>query len=369
MTDLSNDDIPDWIEVPEDESTKLDILNTVEYVHRNGTAFEAKLNLDKTKFVLRGNKYYDYYSFILERKRSSQNAESNNGKETENRPLEPYPFVFSTYRNDVGKKDLDLIKATAHFCAINSGVDYLEKLRAKYSSDSRFAFLRHDHSLNPVLTEFINQYEQISAGEYGPLADIKGPIKKILLFRAFQRAQSQEFQDELKYEMRETSKRLRIRFSAYQWNKFELVERITFSEEDEKEGLPSSVDFEHLKRTKLTQDISIFKERKEDKTTTKRKRKNMVIKKAGETRLQHEKYQNNFNEQNIKCPITGKLIPESQFDEHLRTLLSDPQYKEEKEKYESKHRLTNLTTTEVYENIKKLVYEESSVSNKKQKTK
>ena len=93
----------------------------------------------------------------------------------------------------------------------------------------------------------------------------------------------------------------------------------------------------------------------------------MKIRAAGETRTKRDIAQTENGDKRIKCPITGKLIPESQFDTHLKVLLSDPMYKEERKKYEDKHKLTNLSSTEVYENIKKLMASETDRSQKRQK--
>lgn len=58
----------------------------------------------------------------------------------------------------------------------------------------------------------------------------------------------------------------------------------------------------------------------------------------------------------IKCPITGKFIPELQFDNHLKVLLRDPRYKEQQDNFVRKNFTysSNLTTDEVYDNIKRL---------------
>ncbi|GEQ66695.1 hypothetical protein JCM33374_g358 [Metschnikowia sp. JCM 33374] len=86
--------------------------------------------------------------------------------------------------------------------------------------------------------------------------------------------------------------------------------------------------------------------------------KGMKIRAAGESRLKRK-----ANEQkqaqggSIRCPITGALVPETQFDTHLKTLLRDPRYKEQQENFMRKNftYASNLTTDQVYENIKRLV--------------
>lgn len=51
------------------------------------------------------------------------------------------------------------------------------------------------------------------------------------------------------------------------------------------------------------------------------------------------------------------MIPELKFDNHLKTLLRDPRYKQEQDNFIRKNfsYASNLTTDQVYENIKRLV--------------
>lgn len=359
--------VPDGVEVPADESQRRSIWKTVEYVIRNGATYEEKLKSQDIGFTQPGNKYNDYYAFLLEHQRSRQDTLVSTKNELDRKPSEPYPFVYSTYRNDIGQKDLELIKAAAHFCVINNDINYLEKLRERYAEDPRFAFLRLDHSLNSVLTDFINQYEQILSEEYGPIVRLEGPLQSTILRRAFQKAEYMELQDELKQKMKADIKTSRIRFSAYEWEKFELVGTVTISEEENLEQLPEALNFDILKATKLTNDVDIFKTEDVSAAAQKRKRKNMNIRKAGETRLKKKSGLSNTSEHMLKCPITGRLVPEPDFDSHLKILLSDPECKEVRDKYESKHKLTNLSTSEVYENIKRIVSQDNANPVKRQK--
>ncbi|CDO92805.1 unnamed protein product [Kluyveromyces dobzhanskii CBS 2104] len=357
--------IPDGIQVPKEDSVKKEICKAVNYVLRNGATFEEKLESENIDFVQPGGKHNDYYTYLLEHQKMAQNKAMSKGSDVDSEPTEPHPFVFSNYRTDIGQKDLELMKATAHFCVINSETNYLEALRERYANDPRFAFLRFDHSLNSTLIDLINQYEQILSEEYGPIAAVDEPFKCTVLRRAFKRAEFQQFQDEIKEKLQSTMKKSRIRFSAYEWDKFELVETISFNDDDI-EQLPPALDFENLKKTRLTKAVDIFRT-EPAAAPQRRKKKQMNIRKAGETRLKREGTQEANNEPLIKCPITGRLIPESKFDSHLKILLSDPEYKEARDKYESKHRLTNLSTSDVYQNIKKLVSGHSANSAKRQR--
>lgn len=78
----------------------------------------------------------------------------------------------------------------------------------------------------------------------------------------------------------------------------------------------------------------------------------MKIRSYGETRF--KRGQQSQGEKLVECPITGKLIPESNFERHMQILLRDPKYKQEKLNYESKIKNSNLSTSEVVNNIKNL---------------
>lgn len=62
--------VPDGVEVPADESQRRSIWKTVEYVIRNGATYEEKLKSQDIGFTQPGNKYNDYYAFLLEHQRS-----------------------------------------------------------------------------------------------------------------------------------------------------------------------------------------------------------------------------------------------------------------------------------------------------------
>ncbi|GMF05275.1 unnamed protein product [Ambrosiozyma monospora] len=106
-------------------------------------------------------------------------------------------------------------------------------------------------------------------------------------------------------------------------------------------------------------------------------RRGMKIKPQGETRQQHlrAKKAESFtatatgnNERMLKCPLTNKMIPESQFQQHINILLRDPKYKEEKQRYEAKFKYgSNITTDQIYENIKRLADDNGGSDSKRRK--
>lgn len=61
-----------------------------------------------------------------------------------------------------------------------------------------------------------------------------------------------------------------------------------------------------------------------------------------------------IDEPMVESPLTGERIPQSQLEEHMRITLLDPKWKEQKALADSRRATTNLSTSEVATNIKRL---------------
>lgn len=61
-----------------------------------------------------------------------------------------------------------------------------------------------------------------------------------------------------------------------------------------------------------------------------------------------------INEPMVESPLTGERIPQSQLEEHMRITLLDPKWKEQKTIADARRSTTNLSTSEVAANIKRL---------------
>ncbi|KAK9480376.1 Pre-mRNA splicing factor PRP21 like protein-domain-containing protein [Lipomyces japonicus] len=78
----------------------------------------------------------------------------------------------------------------------------------------------------------------------------------------------------------------------------------------------------------------------------------MKIRAAGSSRLKDK--QAAAGEAVQQCPRCKEMIPSSEYSEHLRIELLDPRWKEEKAKNEARNALTNLSTSDVAANFKRL---------------
>lgn len=305
--------------------------------------------------------------------------------ETRSRPSNPYPFVFSTFDRNVPKRDLEIIKTTALYCVVNEQYNYMETLREKCGDNPTLTFLDPNHPLNDTFTTFINQYKQVALKDFGKLIDLGKYHKFTVLKRSFQRAEYEEYSQKLQVEQKKNHDRFKLKFSAYDWENFELIGSIDFTDDENSEFAPP-LSFEdlHLRSlqkaqiktfagkvalSSLPQNQPNVNERDGEQSKLKRKSK-IKIRAAGETRLKQRNQPRDTSGATklVECPITHRMIPEDNFDRHIQVLLSDPNYSREREEYESKNNITNLTLESVHQNIKRLSKTTHPPAEKRQRT-
>ncbi|QLQ78800.1 hypothetical protein HG537_0B01480 [Torulaspora globosa] len=340
------------------------IEKTAKYVVENGTNFEDKLKDEpKFSFVIPGDENYELYQQILSRERSSRSLEVGTFEQSNGRgnPEEPYVFSFSNYDENITQRDLEIIKLAAAYCVANENNNYLEKMRDEFRDDELLGFLKPDHALNYTFVQFVNQYKQVKENSLGlPFFEWrKNDYKYEILQRSFQRAEFNVYNEESRAKQDKFRSLQKIQFAAFDWTRFKVVNKVTVPTSDAGD-LPAPLDFDKLalKRLEKSEVLNIFDKFEADEAKKGSKSKKRKLRAAGATRLKVGKTTTDTEVKAdfryIKCPITNKLIPEDKFDKHLQVLLADPHYKIEREKFEAKHKLSNLSSTEVYENIKKV---------------
>ena len=82
----------------------------------------------------------------------------------------------------------------------------------------------------------------------------------------------------------------------------------------------------------------------------------MKIRAAGSTRIANRR-----STQLLQCPRCHDLIPASDYTEHMRIELLDPKWKDEKAKTEARYATSNLNTSDVAANIKRLASARSDI--------
>lgn len=370
-------------------SLKETIEKTAKYVLKNGTAFEAKLiNNDKDgqfSFLHKADAFHPYYKQKLEAAATG----SHQGMEKPSNPQEAAPqprnLEFLTPLPPVSTYDNEIIKTTALYIACNSDkhIDPLRRHMERKGKRSQFAFLNKDHTLHLLFQQYIKQYSAIV--DTATSADGKEKLGQKLhanraeLYRSsYARAVYEKKHKVAAKAKEEQTKQTQLHFASIDWQDFALVAKVNFSAIDEVSELAlpitredvvyrsletRSKEFEldheikapekQMPQNSVTENNEEIDRQKEVAASEYKIPKGMKIRAAGESRLKKKK----ATERTIQCPITGKKIPELQFDNHLRVLLRDPSYKEQQDNFMKKNFTysSNLTTDQVYENIKRLV--------------
>lgn len=385
---MTEGETPGGIKVPPAE-LKQTIDKTVVYIQKNGETFEERLRNNegsnqKFTFLQEGDEFNGYYQWKLGRKGGTVVESKKPVKGgAEDKESKPRGLNFITTVPPISPLDMDIIKLTALFVAKN-GSSYLQRLgthQMQQGNKAQFEFLDKKHSLHPVFQQFVEQYKLL----LGIFSDKEGDANaeevmnrlshpEEVLEAAYERAKYNrkhkvDLQNEKKLEEQK-----QLAYASIDWQDFAIVGKIEFDAVDEVKELAIPISREDLiyrsleakqrelelpKAESKPQEEPEEQEEKQEEpqTVAQHKPKGMKIRAAGESRLKNRTTPSaSHHEATIKCPITGKLIPELKFDNHLKVLLRDPSYKEQQDNFVRKNftYASNLTTDEVYNNIKRL---------------
>lgn len=392
--------VPAGIKVPVGD-LKDTIEKTVNYVVKNGDSFETRLKTNESSknkfaFIFNNDEYYDYYQWRLGRysgggddgKSSSTSTRTRTDGTNDTNPptlFEPIPtpqeLTFLTSLPHITLYDLKVLKLTALFTARN-GDAYLNQLhqhQIQRGHKAQFQFIEKSHSLHELFNQYVNQYKQVITIL---TSDNKADMFPELLEDAYTRAKYTKQNKVKQHNEANELKQRQLNYASIDWQDFSVIGKIEFDDIDKVTELAVPLNRQDLIYRSLeakTRDIELevgkldkdnrpepqpesqpesqpepqpeSQPEQEASPQPPNVPKGMKIKAAGESRLKKRS-----RESNIKCPITGKLIPELKFDEHIRILLRDPHYEQEKQNYITKNfkYSSNLTNDEVYDNIKRL---------------
>lgn len=384
------------IEPPQD--IKATIEKTVQYVKKNGSSFEQKLLQNdpegKFSFVNNSDKYYEYYKTLLEGGNEAKNGIIVPPTESTEAPKTPLQFLFITDLPPISTYDLNVIKLTAQYSAINSPkhTEALHKYMDKKGNRSQFAFLNRGHSLHSVFQSYHKQYMAIlDASKQKETAATKhiNELMNVTPQTMFQKAYDRSvYEKKHKIEKRAKESEIRnaqLHYALIDWQDFTFVAKVNFDAVDEVSELAVpllredvvyrallakskeiQLEVSEVKRHEAQNEVErdgnekLMDAEKIENGAEKTENvnpvpKGMKIRAAGESRLKRKNKEG--DERLIQCPITGQMIPELKFDHHLKVLLRDPRYKEQQDNFVKKNfsYSSNLTTDQVYENIKRLV--------------
>lgn len=373
------------------------------YVIKNGPNFESKIlekerNNPKFSFLFPSDPYNSYYQKCLADFRkagvdnvddllktlkpkkpdmilgdqgfSSLDVSRPLNKASHVQPImEPDPLRFILSYSSLAAVDLDIIKLTAECVAIN-GQHFGLFVSQREARNSQFDFLKPNHSLFETFMNLVDQYKSI----LGYSNDIKNKLhaKKLFILEeirkraVFVQAQRKKLQEDSEYAEKE-----RLEYMSIDWNDFHLVETVDFGPSDKELDLPGPlnlslvVSLSLLQRNELwngnlgavllnnygTQAIPLptenaLRKRSEQPVEDGVLPQGIKIKRNYIPKAQTSVYSQNLSyTPGIICPICELGIPSSQFDAHFRVELLDPKWKEQRDRYLSKHIDTNLITS------------------------
>lgn len=346
-------DIPDDITIPP-PSIKAIVVKTVQYIQRNGPEFEQKVKESNSKFTFlkESDPFHEYYQYVLKHLPLEEDNQKDENTAVESVP--PLDFLLKD-QPTITLKDLEIVKLTAQYVAHHGDADSVRVIRERYMSEPvLFGFTHEGHKWFKLFQTLVRQYKLVIDGECEML-DVDEMVE-----RAKKRAQYEESIRAEQNEKEREEDEKRLKFTSVNWTDFVIVETIKFEEVDLIAELAPPVTIEELQLRSLD-----AKSKQLTQVDVKDSEEGINIREFGATRM---KQHHQSKEKLIQCPFSGKMIPEKNFERHIQILLRDPKYAEEKKKYESKVKNSNLTSDDVVRNIKALFgSKQEPEENKRQK--
>lgn len=413
--------IPEGVIIPPGK-VKETIEKTAGYIARNGNNFKNRLlseneSNDKFSFLKEDDPFYKYYEFCVQ-EYNANGGSSDNGVKYENthashsvdiankeRYIKELKFQepeFMIDSSNINVKDLKIIKLTALQCAAcfdEPNYDqFFESFQAYLTELSKyqFDFLNHEHRLNHIFLRYLDQFKWLINENKCGNVSLKSRINLIInhednyerniLDYCYLLAEKKfTHQRNLQIQKKQTEKQ-KLEYASVDWNDFKIVATIDFTDADRFSELPTPWKKNELIYRSIEQKNnaallieeappSYIPEEEENYQndlnvvskydTADVAKKSIKIRSAGETRLKKQETAQKF----IKSPITGELIAENRFELHMKMVLRDPKYEQERQNYMRKNHTygSNLTEAEVFRNIKRLRGDDSYDSNQNSK--
>eukprot|EP00398_MALV-I-01_sp_L67-1_P000856 gene856-297_t len=328
------------------------------------------------------------------KKKKKQQKMLTMGEEAMKKDIKPPPKdVFSCNQPFITSMDLDIIKLTAQFVARN-GQKFLVGLSQREQRNPQFDFLKPTHSLFGFFTALVDAYTKCLLPAKEDLETLKEYIAsdEKLLDNAMNRFYYQEKVESERASKAVKDEAEREAMAMIDWHDFVPVETIEFTKEDEELALAPPIDPSTLRhygeeavhldekeapkpiveegegegevdmdvdeedmeveededaaeKAKAEEEAKLEAERKAAEEE-KKKLEEEEEKKKATIPLPKEKpmiiKQNYVRQKRVqpttgkaammKCPITGQLVPADEMSKHLKILLLDPQWKDQKNK-------------------------------------
>lgn len=255
----------------------------------------------------------------------------------------PADVVFRLDHPVIAPIDMDIIKITAQFAARN-GNKFLQGLLSRESRNPQFEFIKPDHFLYSYFQSLVESYQKVLLLP----ADEK---EKIVLFASDRQAIIDRIMNRYMYESQMERRQMerdklesetKESVSRIDWFNFTIVETLAFPiDESVALGLPLDP---RTGRTILTGELPLpmgesgrpFPENEEEIEMDTPLVDSPVVDSALAPlpiRTDYVRVKKSLvADQFLSSPVTGELVRESDFSEHMRVVLLDPKWKEQSEK-------------------------------------
>ncbi|AOW02008.1 YALI0B21032p [Yarrowia lipolytica CLIB122] len=404
---------PEGIIIPPPE-IKAKIERTAEFVAKNGIAFEHRIREKEGSnalfsFLNNDDHYHLYYQWRCDEYASGRTRETDANtaqlkpKDTSDHLIEPPAFEFHTVLPPMSAVDHEVIHTTAQHTA-EYGPSFSMLLAKNEARNPQYEFLKPSHSLHKFYQLLVEQYLKVgqaldagfSALPESTRTNIEAAVKDkfYALGLAKRRAEWISHTEQKNQRAIEEAERERIAFAEIDWHDFVVAETIVFSDKDKTGELPAPLTLAQLQFSSLEQrsrglkleyapnsDDDDEEENKEIVTKGKMEVKedakeeakedakegstevvvkeepkvysapsNMKIRPAGTSKLNKLK---NSSPATVVTP-SGEVVPESSYDSHMRVYTLDPNWKAQKDLADSRAQSTNLATSGVTHNMKRM---------------
>jgi splicing factor 3A subunit 1 len=242
------------------------------------------------------------------------------------------------------------MKLAAMFVAKN-GREFMQSLAQREQRNYQFDFLRPTHSLYPVFTAYVEQYQKVLRPSQDAMAALEARMgdKHKTLERVMGRVRYAAYKEAEKKKVRDKEDKERAMWLSIDWHDFVVVETVEFNAADDRTELPPPITLTELESMSLAQKwthavvqpVPVFTggdemdmdEGDDDiilptKSTApikivKDKEKLKALKRQEPTQI---------------CPQCKMVFPVSEIEEHMRIELLDPRWRQQRESADSKQR-------------------------------
>jgi splicing factor 3A subunit 1 len=162
----------------------------------------------------------------------------------------------------INAQDLEIVKLTALYVAKN-GRGWMTQLSQREANNFQFDFLRPQHSLNQFFNRLVDQYQLLisstsaegAKAERARVEELRKVVndKYSVLVRAKKRAEWVKHQESQRAKKQEQEEADRREYASIDWDDFQIIGEIFFTEADETYDLPGPTSLNDLQSASLEQ--------------------------------------------------------------------------------------------------------------------